>query len=76
MLLGLGITLQVSFVPSQEAGCDVARAHAVAAHHQPGRYQMLPQISCIHTCSQHPQGGYSRMLAHGHTGLRGGRCGE
>lgn len=44
MLLGLGITLQVSFVPLQEAGCDVARAHAAAAHHQPGRYQMLPRI--------------------------------
>lgn len=36
MPLGLGTTLQVGLLPSQEVGCNGARAHAVAAHCQPG----------------------------------------
>ena len=76
MPLGLGTTLQVGFPPSQEEGCDVARACAVAAHHQPGWCRMLPRRLCLHTRSQHPWGGHSGMLDHGHIYLRGGRRGD
>lgn len=76
MLLGLGTMLQVGFPPSQEVGCDVALVRAVAAHHQPGWCQMLPQRWCLHTRSECPWGGCSGMLARGHVSLRGGRCGE
>lgn len=65
MPLGLGTT-------SQEAGCDVVRARAVAAHHQPGWCQMLPRHWCPRTRSQHPRGGCSGMWAHGHACLRRG----